>query len=174
LRVAYGISLRDFAAALNCTTVRLGEIERGKREVPGDAQRRNEEPDPAPAPSLSANLWAQLHAAQEEIERLREEVRLLKDSYVPQDIAVECIEALRQAGYGKPGEANTLWAMTHAAVAEVKKLRAVLGLRCALCAVRNALPEAEEVAVLREENTRLRGAVRALRKSLALAEEDRP
>lgn len=35
----------------------------------------------------------------------------LLQSYVPQDVAMECIEMLRAVGMGQPGHANTLWGM---------------------------------------------------------------
>lgn len=38
--------------------------------------------------------------------------------------ADESIARLKAAGFGKPGQPNTLWAMTHAACAELDHLRA--------------------------------------------------
>jgi hypothetical protein len=46
--------------------------------------------------------------------RLAEEVERLKETYVPQDVAAECIERLKKALDGPPEEqANTLWDMVH-------------------------------------------------------------
>jgi hypothetical protein len=44
-------------------------------------------------------------------------------SYVPQRLASECINVLERAGYGRPGQPNTLQAMVKSAVAEVVRLR---------------------------------------------------
>lgn len=43
-----------------------------------------------------------------EFDKLTED---LLASYVPQDVAMECIGMLRAAGMGKEGHANTLWGM---------------------------------------------------------------
>jgi hypothetical protein len=47
------------------------------------------------------------------------------DNYVPQPVALEMIEMLEAAGYGKEGQPNTLWAMVKAACAEIQQLRAI-------------------------------------------------
>lgn len=47
-------------------------------------------------------------------------------NYVPQDIAEDCVLRLEATGYGKPGHANTLWAMVRDACAEVISLRVKL------------------------------------------------
>lgn len=55
-------------------------------------------------------------------DRLRRKVKKLEDSYVPQDVVGECIQFLRDAGYGKEGESNTLWAMVRAACTRTTRL----------------------------------------------------
>ena len=49
-------------------------------------------------------------------------------SYVPQRNAIEMMERLEKAGYGKPGTPNALWDMLHAACDEVEKLRVLVQL----------------------------------------------
>lgn len=48
-----------------------------------------------------------------------------KESYVPQDIAAECLERLSQALGGPPeGQANTLWAMVNEVCSRMEAMRA--------------------------------------------------
>lgn len=64
--------------------------------------------------------------AEDERANARDEVERLPDSYVPLRIASEILEMLTAAGYGRDGEANTLWAMTKQATEEVARLRTEL------------------------------------------------
>jgi hypothetical protein len=51
------------------------------------------------------------------------------DGYASQPVISDIVEMLTAAGYGKPGQPNTLWAMVKAATHEVKHTRWFYGLR---------------------------------------------
>jgi hypothetical protein len=63
--------------------------------------------------------------------RLAEQIQRIEilvkssDSYVPQDIAAECLAMLSDAGMGAPGKPNTLWSMVKEITEELVRERDV-------------------------------------------------
>ncbi len=73
-------------------------------------------------------------------------------SYVPQDVASDCLDVLTKTGFGKPGTANTLWAMVHEACAEVVRVRADRDRLLALVRSKHPVTAADDAAErLRDE-----------------------
>ncbi len=64
----------------------------------------------------------QLAALQAKNAKLKAEVGRMTPTFVPQAVLSDCLEFLVEAGMGKPGTPNTLWAMVKEAVAIVDKL----------------------------------------------------
>lgn len=46
-----------------------------------------------------------------------------EDGYISQPVALDCQKWLTAAGYGQPGQPNTLWSMVKAAVGDVLRLQ---------------------------------------------------
>lgn len=107
-----------------------GSTRRTDREALGRLVRETwiawvqEQPEPKSSWLLP---WEELAEPDREVDRrIGEAVRdyvLVTTSYVPQDVALDCLRRLEAAGYGKPGQPNTLYAMVFAACAEVERLR---------------------------------------------------
>ncbi len=74
--------------------------------------------------SFHAQASAFIESNAEVLQRLSSIHEIVRDSrsYVPQDVAAECILALEEAGFGKPGDphGNTLHGMVMAACARLK------------------------------------------------------
>lgn len=64
------------------------------------------------------------NAALESLTALRSTIAEMEHSYVPQNVAGHCLDALEAAGMGKPGKPNTLWAMVDEAVGQIAALTA--------------------------------------------------
>jgi len=89
--------------------------------------------------------------------RLLVTIAELRLSWVPQDVANDCREMLHDAGFGKPGSPNTLWAMVKAACAELANIRTVVEVVERVTSAPTELARQNSIAELRAAIAKWRG-----------------